>query len=135
MIPTSPRATPLPAVVAQPPTLPKTSPVLPSTPTPLAATTRGFYEYTSTGTSLAFQGSWAQPVGAFDHATVGDFNGDGKADVAIHDNNAIHVYLSNGRGFDFAGSWVSPVGAIDYLGAGDFNGDGKSDIVIHDANT
>jgi len=78
--------------------------------------------YLSTRTSFAFQGSWVSPVGAYDWGGVGDFNGDGKADFALHNNNAIYVYLSMGNSFAFQGSWVSPVGAFDSGWLADFNG-------------
>ncbi len=65
---------------------------------------------------------------------TGDFNGDGKLDIAEADvqGNDIHVFLGNGDGtfqpqtFDGAGS--NP----DAMAVGDFNGDGKLDIVTSD---
>jgi len=59
---------------------------------------------------------------------AGDFNGDGKLDVAIGDQLGIEVYLGNGDGTFQAG--LPPVGGGSaYLQTvGDFNGDGKLDI-------
>jgi hypothetical protein len=54
-------------------------------------------EYNSTTNSFTFQGTWVQPVGTIDWAAAGDFNGDGKADFAIHANNTIYTYLSTGN--------------------------------------
>jgi uncharacterized protein (TIGR03437 family) len=60
--------------------------------------------------------------------TVGDFNGDGKADVAIADSGGVKILLSNGDG-TFTGSSVSLPGA-DLFGivVADFNGDGIMDL-------
>jgi hypothetical protein len=71
---------------------------------------------------------------------VGDFNGDGKLDVAILDpyvTSASGIYLGNGDGtlqYSGSASAAQPVLAI-YLPVGgasiaaDFNGDGKADIL------
>lgn len=65
---------------------------------------------------------------------VGDFNGDGKDDMATYKaqlfNSAIYVGLSNGNGFSTI-SYISqstdwPPSVIPL--AGDFNGDGKDDL-------
>ena len=76
-----------------------------------------------------------------DRVTAGDFNGDGKDDIALlYDNkNAkarIHVLLSNGSGFNSRSSWFvqSTEGTYDAnrttgrVTSGDFNGDGKDDV-------
>ncbi|KHD37246.1 integrin [Clostridium acetobutylicum] len=72
----------------------------------------------------------------------GDFNGDGKADVATfydYGNGAsrIHVFTSNGSSFDYSsayGWWNTPSGydpkRIAAVVAGDFNGDHKDDIAV-----
>lgn len=59
---------------------------------------------------------------------VGDFNSDGKLDLAIGFNNAVAVFLGNGDGtFNQAsGSPYSSAGQS--LQAGDFNHDGKLDL-------
>ena len=63
---------------------------------------------------------------------IGDFNNDGKQDLAFSniDNNSASVRLVNGVGY-FIGS--TEVGVINggprYLAIGDFNGDGKQDLV------
>jgi hypothetical protein len=58
---------------------------------------------------------------------VGDFNGDGKPDLAVADGAGVSVYLGDGAG-DFTlastlSSWCTSSVAV-----GDFNGDGKPDI-------
>ncbi len=66
---------------------------------------------------------------------VADFNGDGKPDIAVTDNNvkAVYVYLNDGIG-GFAPPKSIPVN-MDALGpgpliTGDFNEDGKQDIIV-----
>lgn len=65
-------------------------------------------------------------------AVVGDFNGDGKPDIAVTDavSNTISVLLGNGDG-----TFQSPVGYATGVGplsavAGDFNGDGHVDLAV-----
>ena len=79
--------------------------------------------------------------------TVGDFNGDGKADLAfttvcavssgscrVGDNNRLYV-ASAGAGGEFTMSARQDLGASGwedyYVYAGDFNGDGKTDLLIN----
>jgi len=71
------------------------------------------------------------------YVAVGDFNGDGKSDLAVADanSNTVSILLGNGDGtFQTAvnyavGSWPSSVAV------GDFNGDGKADLAVADANS
>ncbi len=62
--------------------------------------------------------------------SVGDFNGDGKPDLAIGDQfggpETVTVLLGNGDGtFQIGAPFAFSVGFVE----GDFNGDGKSDLV------
>ncbi|MEG9436663.1 VCBS repeat-containing protein [Edaphobacter sp. HDX4] len=66
---------------------------------------------------------------------VADFNGDGKPDIAVTDNNvkAVQVYLNDGTGA-FTSPKPTPI-VMDALGpgqllAGDFNEDGKQDLIV-----
>ena len=104
----------------------------------------------STGSSFTYQGdlgwwnvaSGYSPVYVGDRMTVGDFDRNGKDDVAVMydyglNNTRIHVFLSTGSGFTYSGPsgwWASaPYGyAVSAVGArfeaGDFNADGRSDV-------
>jgi hypothetical protein len=67
---------------------------------------------------------------------IGDFNGDGKPDLAVANgtSNNVNVLLSNGNG-TFAPAVNYTVGPSPYSGnisilVGDFNGDGKADLAV-----
>ena len=63
-------------------------------------------------------------------ASVGDFNGDGKADILWrHTTGTIAVWLLNGTSVIGSGALggVSTGGTVE--GVGDFNGDGRADIL------
>ncbi len=66
---------------------------------------------------------------------VGDFNGDGKSDIASAGAGNVYLYLSTGLDFIFD-IWKVPNawGGYDYSWVGDFNGDGKSDIASADGS-
>src|SRR5208283_3700267 len=65
---------------------------------------------------------------------VGDFNGDGKLDLAIANrgSNTVTVLLGNGTGgFKAAPGSPFPAGTQPYsVAVGDFNGNGKRDLAI-----
>jgi YD repeat-containing protein len=86
------------------------------------------------------------PLTAFldnDLVATGDFNGDGKADMAVFSggsgtgNGSVSVYLSNGDGtFALASGSPITINNFDPYGAvtGDFNDDGKLDLAVIDTN-
>ncbi len=70
--------------------------------------------------------------------SVGDFNGDGKADILLrHTDGRWRIYAMDGRhqiGAD-SGSVGLPTAPAYYLGGvGDFNGDGKDDVLLRHDN-
>jgi hypothetical protein len=71
-------------------------------------------------------GCSGSPCGAF---AVGDFNGDGKLDLALSDGSAVRVLLGNGDG-----TFQAPVKypcAGGSAAVADVNGDGKLDIITN----
>jgi hypothetical protein len=65
---------------------------------------------------------------------VGDFNGDGKPDLAVanKDSNNVSVFLGNGDGsFRNAVNYNVGAGPVS-LAVADFNGDGKQDLAVAD---
>ena len=63
---------------------------------------------------------------------VGDFNGDGKLDLAVTNpyGNTVSVLLGNGDG-TFQTPMDYATGELPYsLAVGDFNGDGKADLAV-----
>ncbi len=64
------------------------------------------------------------------NAAIGDFNGDGIADMAISlpDADEVQVLLGNGDG-TFTPMPAISVGGVYVVATGDFNGDGKADLV------
>jgi hypothetical protein len=95
-------------------------------------------------------GLFAAPVNFFDslddnpiNVGIGDFNGDGKLDIAIAESGccpstvdgAVSVIQGNGNGtFGSYQRFLLPgfayPNAAEYIATGDFNGDGKTDMVM-----
>jgi len=63
---------------------------------------------------------------------VGDFNGDGKPDIAVVNSgsNDVSVLLGNGDGTFQAATNFAVGNSMTNIAVGDFNGDGKLDIVV-----
>jgi hypothetical protein len=66
------------------------------------------------------------------NVAVGDFNGDGKIDLAISmpDTNEVQVLLGNGDGSFTPLAPISVPAGVFKVGTADFNGDGKIDLVV-----
>ncbi len=84
-----------------------------------------------------FKGAIESPVNpalVFAFVTVGDFNGDGKADLAVADSGApgsVIILLGNGDGtFLQAAGTPATVNEPDSMVAGDFNADGNVDLAV-----
>jgi uncharacterized protein (TIGR03437 family) len=65
---------------------------------------------------------------------VGDFNGDGKPDIAAATGTTVTTFFGNGTG-GFSSRATYPSGGDSvYLAMGDFNGDGKLDLAVSNYN-
>jgi len=73
-----------------------------------------------------------------DGITVGDFNGDGKLDIAFaNEDNTVSVLLGTGNGgfTNVPGSPFTVGGGTTGVAVGDFNGDGKPDLAVTNATS
>jgi hypothetical protein len=61
---------------------------------------------------------------------AGDFNKDGKLDLALNDGAATYLYLGNGDGTFTAGAVYASDTSVGYLAASDLDGDGNLDLWI-----
>ena len=92
-----------------------------------------FFETTRPTSSVALSITSELAAGSGpDSVAVGDFNGDGKLDLAVANSgsNDVSVLLGNGDG-TFQTALHSSVGVSPVsVAVGDFNGDGKLDLVV-----
>lgn len=78
---------------------------------------------------------WDDACGCYKNNFVGDFDGDGRSDMAgwTRDTDQWHVTLSRTGNFE-GQMWIGPGGGIDNFALGDFNGDGRTDILAYNGN-
>jgi RHS repeat-associated protein len=85
-------------------------------------------------TAVQFAAQVTYPVGAYPWGVAsGDFNGDGKPDLAVvnSSDDTISLFLGDGAGNLVAGSVLHTSGSLSYsIVVGDFNGDGKLDLAV-----
>ena len=98
----------------------------------------------SNGSGFGDQTAWFDnasyaAAGIDQRAVAGDFNGDGKDDLAVLYNYGdgdlkFFTYLSTGSQFSTSLHWYDWSASADYIDnrfvAGDFNGDGKDDVAV-----
>jgi hypothetical protein len=96
-----------------------------------------FLEDRTVPSGLSFSPPVGYAVGIVpDSVAVGDFNGDGKLDLAVANefSNNVSVLLGNGDGtFQYAPNFAVGTGPVS-LAMGDFNGDGKPDLAVVNQN-
>jgi hypothetical protein len=86
---------------------------------------------------LSFSPAVTYPVGVEPWAVVtGDFNGDGRPDLAVANSasNSVSILRGNANGTFLAAQHFATGGRPVSLAVGDFNGDGKLDLVTADAD-
>lgn len=100
---------------------------------PIAAAILVSLSYPVNSTATDFAAPVSYPVGTSPAIIItGDFNGDGKPDLAVANtgSNDISILLNNGGGA-FKAAINSPAGTSPQgMVAGDFNGDGKLDLAV-----
>ena len=94
----------------------------------------------SDGTKFGTGALWHDYFGINDETpAIGDFNGDGRDDIAIFKRGTsgdVLVALSDGTKFGTGALWHDYFGINDEIpGVGDFNGDGRDDLVTFVRNT
>jgi len=114
---------------------------------PLYSTNGTYVDWTMNGPQitaaqpLTYQGNTVSLDASWCVAGVGDFNGDGKADILLHNTNGTFVdWTMNGpqitaaQPLTYQGNTVSLDASWSVAGVGDFNGDGKAGILLYNTN-
>ena len=98
-----------------------------------------YFQTTRTTSAVAMNGpsSLATSSGAY-YVATGDFNGNGKLDLAVADNSSaggVGIYLGNGDGtFQATVNYLTGPNSSS-VAVGDFNGDGKLDLAVANVGT
>jgi uncharacterized protein (TIGR03437 family) len=92
---------------------------------------KGGFQAPQTINALASGGAAAGPSGA----AAGDFNGDGKLDLAVTESftGKVAVLLNSTSGLQLSGTFSSGGSTPGLVVAADFNGDGKLDLAVANA--
>lgn len=90
----------------------------------------GFTEFVDFGATVSAGGSAPAPSGP---SKRGDFNHDGKADIAWFEQwkNTISILKSDGTTFEIQ-PWQTGIGGANWAGVGDFDGNGFADIAWYE---
>ncbi len=92
----------------------------------LTAYTDGrIFVWLSTGSGFAPRQEWSRRGDIFGAFQVGDFDGDGRADLADVQRGAVNVWRSTGASFVGPTTWASTSGELAF---GDFDADGRTDL-------
>jgi hypothetical protein len=103
-------------------------------PAPGGTSNVAFFTVTAKAKYVAFNLASSPAVGFYPTSVaVGDFNGDGKLDLAVANSysGTVSIMLGDGTGnFTQGSSVVMPNYGLSSVAVGDFNGDGKQDLAV-----
>src|ERR1051325_2306447 len=88
------------------------------------------------GSAVGFSGPAPNffPIGYVSTPAVGDFNGDGKQDVAFIVDDVVYIRIGTGNGSFNSGLPSTNAPGARSVNPGDFNGDGKLDLLLVNAS-